>query len=142
MTHRKQAAVAIILLACCITLYGCPVLVVGGAAVAGGTGTYYYVEGELKRDYYYPYDKVWSGCEKTIADLRGHDVKPQKDVGMGQGKINAMIEEEKVQISIKYKGKDSTGKDITTVSVRVGVVGNELSSKLIHDKLAENLTMS
>jgi hypothetical protein len=61
---------------------------------------------------------------------------------MGQGKISATIEEEKVQISIKYKGKDSTGKDITTVSVRVGVVGNELSSKLIHDKLAENLTMS
>jgi hypothetical protein len=116
--------------------------VAGGAAVAGGTGTYYYVEGELKRDYYYPYDKVWSGCEKTIADLRGHDVMPQKDVGMGQGKISAMIEEEKVQISIKYKGKESTGKDITTVSVRVGVVGNELSSKLIHDKLAENLTMS
>jgi Protein of unknown function (DUF3568) len=142
MTHRKQAAVAFILLACCFFLYGCPALVVGGAAVAGGTGTYYYVEGELKRDYYYPYDKVWSACEKTIADMRGHDVKPQKDAGMGQGKISAMIEEEKVQISVKYKGKDATGKDITTVSVRTGLMGNELSSKLLHDKLAENLTMN
>lgn len=137
MTDGKRTTVAWILLACCLTLYGCPALVVGGAAVAGGTGTYYYVEGELKRDYYDPFDKVWSACEKTIADLRGYDVKPQKDVG--QGKISATIEEEKVQISIRYRGRDATGKDLTTVSVRVGLMGNELSSKLIHDKLAENL---
>jgi hypothetical protein len=53
-----------------------------------------------------------------------------------------MIEEEKVQITVKYKGKDATDKDITTVSVRTGLKGNELSSKLIHDKLAANLAMN
>lgn len=140
MTHWKRAAVALILLACCFSFYGCPALVVGGAAVAGGASTYYYVGGELKRDYYYPYDKVWTACEKTIADKKGYDVEPKKDVG--EGKIVAMIEDEKVQFSIKSKGRDVTGKDITTVGVRVGMVGNELSSRLIHDKLAENLTMN
>jgi len=54
MIHRKRAAVALILLAGCFAFYGCPVLVVTGAAVAGGTGTYYYVEGELRTDYYFP----------------------------------------------------------------------------------------
>ncbi len=140
MTHWKRAAVALILLSCCFSFYGCPALVVGGAAVAGGAGTYYYVGGELKRDYYYPYDKVWTACEKTIADMRGYDVEPKKDVG--EGKIEAMIEDEKVRFSIKSKGRDVTGKDITTVGVRAGLVGNELSSKLLHDKLAENLTMN
>jgi hypothetical protein len=140
MIYWKRAAVALILLACCFSLYGCPALVVGGAAVAGGTGTYYYVEGELRRDYYNPYDKVWAACEKTIADMRGYDVEPQKDAG--QGKIDAMIEDEKVHFSIKSKGKDVSGKDITTVGVRVGLVGNELSSKLVHDKITENLMMN
>ena len=70
MIHRKRAAVALILLAGCFAFYGCPVLVVTGAAVAGGTGTYYYVEGELRTDYYFPVPGVWSAVEKTIADMK------------------------------------------------------------------------
>lgn len=120
-----------------MALAGCVPLVAGTAAGVGGSGTYLYMQGELKTDYYYPFDKVWAACEKTIADMRGYDVEPNKDVG--QGKIDAMIEDEKVHFSIKYKGKDVAGKDITTVGVRVGLMGNELSSKLVHDKLAENL---
>lgn len=120
-----------------MALAGCVPLVAGTAAGVGGSGTYLYMQGELKTDYYYPFDKVWAACEKTIADMRGYDVEPNKDVG--QGKIDAMIEDEKVHFSIKYKGKDVAGKDITTVGVRVGLMGNELSCKLVHDKLAENL---
>lgn len=120
-----------------MTLAGCLPLVAGTAAGVGGSGTYLFMQGELKTDYYYSFDKVWAACEKTIADMRGYDVEPKKDVS--QGKIDAMIEEEKVHFSIKYKGKDVAGKDITTVGVRVGLVGNELSSKLVHDKMAENL---
>ncbi len=123
-----------------MVLAGCVPLVAGTAAGVGSSGTYLYMQGELKTDYYYSFDKVWAACEKTIADMRGHDVEPNKDVG--QGKIDAMIEDEKVHFSIKYKGKDVTGRDINTVGVRVGLMGNELSSKLMHDKIAENLMMN
>lgn len=123
-----------------MVLTGCVPLVAGTAAGVGGSGTYMYMHGELKTDYYYPFDKVWAACEKTIADMRGYDVEPNKDVS--QGKIDATIEDEKVHFSIRSKGKNVTGKDITTVGVRVGLVGNELSSKLVHDKLAENLMMN
>lgn len=111
---------------------GCAALVVGGAAVGAGTGTYFYVTGEFETDYYASFDKVWSACEKTVADMRGTEVAPAKEIA--QGKISTVINNEKVNFNIKYKSKD-----LTTVSIRVGLIGNKLSSQLLHDKVAENL---
>jgi len=112
---------------------GCAAAVVGGAAVGAGSGTFFYINGELKTDYYYSFEKVWSACEKTVADMRGLDVEPLKEIG--SGKITALIENEKVQITANYKAKN-----VTTVSVRVGVMGDKLASQLLHDKIADNLT--
>lgn len=113
---------------------GCPApLIVGGAAIGAGSGTYFYINGELKTDYYYSFEKAWSACEKTVADMRGLDVEPLKEIGSGN--ITAMIENEKVQITVNYKAKN-----VTTVSVRVGVIGDRLASQLLHDKIADNIT--
>ena len=103
MIYRKRAAVALIVLTCCFSLYGCPVLVVGGAAVAGGTGTYYYVEGEMRTDYYFSVDAVWSAVEKTIADMKGRDVEPDKQ--SDGGKIVAVINDEKVTVQAEVQGQ-------------------------------------
>lgn len=111
---------------------GCGLLVVGGAAVGAGTGTYFYVNGELKTDYNATFDKVWNACGKTIADMRGIEVVPVKEIA--QGKISAVIDDEKVQINVTYKAKN-----LTTVYIRVGLIGNKLSSQLLHDKIAEHL---
>jgi hypothetical protein len=111
---------------------GCAALVVGGAAVGASTGTFFYVSGELKTDYYASFDKVWSACEKTVADMRGVEVAPVREIA--QGTITTMINDEKVNFDIKYKSKN-----FTTVSIRVGLMGNKLSSQLLHDKIAENL---
>ncbi len=86
----------------------------------------------MKTDYYYSYDKVWGACEKTVADMRGLDVEPKKEIGTGT--INAIIDNEKVQFTIQYKAKN-----VTTVSIRVGIMGNKLSSQLLHDKIGDNL---
>lgn len=111
---------------------GCAAALVGGAAVGAGSGTYFYINGELKTDYYYSFDSVWSACQKTIADMRGLDVEPVKEIG--NGKITSVINDEKVQIGVTYKAKN-----VTTVSIRVGLIGNKLSSQLIHDKILDNL---
>jgi hypothetical protein len=132
MIYRKRAAVALIVLTCCFSLYGCPVLVVGGAAVAGGTGTYYYVEGEMRTDYYFSVDAVWSAVEKTIADMKGRDVEPDKQAD--GGKIVAVINDEKVTFKLTFKDKD-----LTTLGIRVGLMGNETASKVIQDRVADNL---
>jgi hypothetical protein len=130
MSRQKSWLLVLILGAFLIS--GCAPLVVGGAVVSATSGTYYYINGELKTDYYYPFDTVWSACEKTVADMRGVDVDPVKEIGTGT--ISAMIENDKVQFAINYKAKN-----VTTVAIRVGYVGNKLSSQLLHDKISENL---
>jgi len=111
---------------------GCAALLPVGAAVGAGSGTYFFINGEMKTDYYHSFDAAWNACQKTVAAMRGLDVLPEKEIG--KGKITAMIDDEKVHISITYKAKN-----VTTVSIRVGLIGNKLSSQLIHDKIADNL---
>lgn len=114
-------------------LSGCAALVVGGAAVGAGTGTYFYINGELKTDYIASFDKVWNACEKTVADMRGTEVQPVKEIA--KGTITATINDEKVKFEITYRAKNQT-----TVGIRVGLVGNKLSSQLLHDRIADNLS--
>jgi hypothetical protein len=130
MMKRKNWIVWLVMGA--LLLAGCTAALIGGAAVGAGSGTYFFINGEMKTDYYHSFDAVWSACEKTIADMRGLDVQPAKEIG--NGKISTLIDDEKVQIAITYKAKN-----VTTVSIRVGLIGNKLSSQLIHDKIGDNL---
>jgi len=112
---------------------GCAGFLLGGAAVGAGTaGTYYYINGDLKTDYQASFDDVWAACEKTVADMHGIEVVPNREIA--QGTINTLINDEKVKLDIMYKSKN-----ITTVAVRVGLIGNKLSSQLLHDKIANYL---
>ena len=110
-------------------LSACAPLVIGGAAVGGGTGVYMFVHGELKTDYPYPFDNVWAACEKTVAHMKATDVFPEKEIS--KGSIEAMIDGEWVWFSVEYKEKN-----LTTVSIRVGVFGNKAASQRLHDKVA------
>jgi hypothetical protein len=104
-------------------------LLAGGAAGAGTAGTFFYMNGELKTDYNAPFDNVWAACEKTVASMNGTEVLPEKEIA--RGTINATINDEKVKFYVTYKSKN-----VTTVAIRVGVVGNRLSAKLLHDRIA------
>ena len=129
---RKQTNWIILVVMGAFLISGCAAALVGGAAVGAGSGTYFYINGEMKTDYYSSFDAVWSACEKTVADMRGLDV--QRDKMLAKGKIDAIIDDEKVHISVTYKAKN-----VTTVSIRIGLLGNKLSSQLIHDKILDNL---
>jgi hypothetical protein len=131
MLKRKKNGLYL-LIASFFLVAGCAAAVVGGAAVGAGSGTYFYINGELKTDYYHSFDRVWAACEKTVADMRGLDVEPKKEIGTGT--ISTIIDNEKVQFTIQYKAKN-----VTTVSIRVGLIGNKLSSQLIHDKISDNI---
>lgn len=121
-------AVSFILIAGC----GPEVLVLGGI-VGSGAGTYYYVGGEMTTDYNAPFDEVWKACEKTVADMRGKDVQPKREIG--QGSIFAIINDENVTFNVNYKNKNTT-----SVGIRVGLFGNKLSSQLLHDKVNDNIS--
>ena len=128
----KRKSLLSFLMMSLMLLGGCAAMAVGVTAVGVGSGTYLYINGDLNTDYYTSFDRVWAACEKTIADMRGMEVKPDKDIG--KGTITAVINDEKVQFSVKYKTKD-----LVTVGVRVGLLGDKLSSQLIHDKIADNI---
>jgi hypothetical protein len=129
---RKQTNWIILVVLGAFLISGCAAALVGGAAVGAGSGTYFYINGEMKTDYYFSFDAVWSACEKTVADMRGLDVEREKM--LAKGKIDAVIDDEKVHISVTYKAKN-----VTAVSIRIGLLGNKLSSQLIHDKILDNL---
>ena len=122
----------LVLMAGVSLISGCAALAVGGAAVGAGTGTYFYVKGELKTDYNAPFEKVWAACEKTVANMHGGEVMPSRDIS--KGAIDAVIEGENVRITVAYKAKD-----LTSVSIRVGIFGDRLASQRLHDKVGENL---
>jgi len=128
----KKVKWLMILIIGAFTLSGCVPLVVGGAAVTGGSGAYFYINGELKTDYHYSFDKSWSACEKTVAYMNATDVMPVKEIS--KGAINAVIDGEKVNFVVEYKAKN-----LTAVAIRVGMLGNKSASQRLHDKVVDYL---
>jgi hypothetical protein len=129
----KRNSLGLLILSSIFLFSGCVPLVIGGAAAGAGTaGTYFYINGDLKTDYTASFDEVWSACEKTIADMRGIEVIPEKEIA--KGTINTLINDEKVKFELTYKSKN-----LTTVAIRVGLLGSKLSSQLLHDKIADHL---
>jgi len=129
----KKQAWFLLCIAGILAVTGCYAIPIGVAAGGAGSGTYFYVKGEMATDYYSSFDRVWAACEKVVADRHGIEVEPYKEIS--QGTIDAVIDGEKVHISVKYKAKN-----VTTVAIRAGVLGNKLSSQLLHDKINDNLT--
>jgi hypothetical protein len=129
---KRNFCVSLIFFLWIFLLYGCVPLIVGGAAAGAGAGTYFYINGELKTDYQASFNEVWKACEKTVASMHGTDVVPEKEIA--RGTISAVINDEKVKFDVSYKSKN-----VTTVAIRVGLIGDRLSSQLLHDKVADYL---
>jgi len=128
--EKKTGLICILMLSALLS--GCAAFVAGGAAVTAGTGTYLYVNGEMKTDYPYSFEQVWKASEKVVASMRGTDVVPFKEIS--EGTIEATIDGERVRFFIKYKAINAT-----TVAIRVGVIGNEQSSQFLHDRISRFL---
>ena len=129
----KKGSLLLVAIVSVFMLSGCIGAVVGGAAVGGGTGAYFYVNGELKTDYPVSFDKAWNACEKTVAYMNATDVFPEKEIS--KGTIQAIIDGERVRFVVEYKTKD-----LTTVAIRVGIIGNKSASQRLHDKVAGYLS--
>lgn len=107
-------------------------LLLGGCTTIIATGTKLYVEGELTTDYYYPFDRAWSACNRTVTAMKGTAVAAHR--GISEGSIEAVIDTHKVQIVLTYKALN-----VTTIGVRVGLLGDEASSQYIHDRISDDL---
>ncbi len=131
MEKSRTGLIFILMLAAWLS--GCAALGAGAAAVTAGTGTYLYVNGEMKTDYPYSFERVWKASEKVVATMKGTDVVPSREIS--EGTIEATIDGERVRFFVKYKAVNAT-----TVAIRVGVLGSEQSSQFLHDKISRFLT--
>ena len=129
MTNKLLSLLFLILL----LLAGCNAAINMNGKVAGiSSGRFVYQDGDLTSNYKVDIDLVWKACEKSLTELKATDI--QKERKISSGIIKAVIQDEKVTIKVEY-----VDKDLTSVSVFVGVVGNNMASRLIHDKIIGNL---
>ena len=107
-------------------------LSVGSRTVGIRSGEFIYTDGYLRTAYAFPLEKVWAACDKALTDLKAVDVEREKAIATG--KFTAFIEDDKVRINVSY-----VERDITAVEIMVGPSGNNLASRLIHDRIANRL---
>lgn len=113
-----------------IFLSGCGAAIsLKGKVASVSSGKFLYQDGNLVTEYKADIDAVWSACEKTMNDLRASET--QKERKISSGVIKGVVQNEKVTISVQY-----VSLYLTSVSVFVGVAGNNIASRLIHDKIA------
>ncbi len=134
MFKRRLQLVAIL---CCflIGLSACSRkwAVIGAAAAAVGAGTYYYIKGDLKRNYEAPMDKTWEATIKSVEELK-LTVESQKHDAFS-GVIKGKTADEKgFEINLKRLGENST-----EVGVRIGTFGDRTKSEAVHDKIHSKL---
>ena len=114
-------------------LAGCDAAInMNGKVMSVSSGEFLYQDGHLISTYKSDIDLVWAACEKTVLELKGKDIRKERKISTGT--IETIIQDEKVSISIEYIDKGST-----SVAVFVGVAGNNMASRLIHEKIASKL---
>jgi hypothetical protein len=104
-------------------------LSVGRKTIGVRSGGFIYTDGYLRTTYPFPFEKVWSASIKTLLDLNAVDGEQERKIATG--KLTALIQDDKVRISVDY-----VEKEITAVSIMAGSSGNALASQLIHDRIA------
>lgn len=109
---------------------GCAV--VAGGVIGGGAAAY--LKGVLKTKEPASFDKVWFAVVEVVEQQELEVIK--KESGVGKALVEARLRDQDkiVYVTVKYDKPE-----ITQLSIRVGVWGNEEESrrmlKLIHEKL-------
>lgn len=116
-----------------LLLTGCDAAInMNGKIASINSGKFLYQDGNLVSDDKANIDMVWQACEKSVTELKATDIQKERKISTGM--IKAVIQDEKVVIKVEY-----IDRDLTSVSVFVGTVGNNMASRLIHDKIIGNL---
>ncbi len=125
----KRIKSLLVLLAMVFSLSGCVAawLAVGAGA---GIGTYKFIEGNLSREYPVEYSRAW---DATNSALSNHQISITNSMDESiKGKIEAVRRDgTKVVIQLSDKGQG-----VTSISIRVGLLGNRSDSETMHDEIA------
>ncbi len=107
--------------------------VIGAAAAATGAGAYYYVKGDLKRNYNAPLDKTLDATVQALEELKMNVESKQQDAFNGVIK-GTLADGKGFTVNLKRLAENST-----EVGVRIGTFGDRTKSEAIHDKILSKL---
>ena len=108
---------------------GCMLAVVG----LGAAGTIAYVRGDLQATESEPMDVVYDASLKALEELDLHVTSKSKDALVAQI-VTFDAQDKKIKIKLKA-ATDTT----TKLSIRIGTFGSETKSRMIYQKIRDNL---
>jgi len=126
--RKGQIFLVLLLVSPVVLVEGCVVVAAGGAA-----GTVAYIRGDLEAVEAKDIETVYKATEKAIEELGLVVSKKTKDAL--SAKIIARDAQDK-KITIKLS---ATTEETTKLSIRIGMFGNETKSRLIYQKIRDNL---
>ena len=127
---RKKQVFLIILLAASIMLNeGCMIAAVG----IGAAGTIAYVRGDLQAVESESIDDVYEASLKALKELELLPTQKSKDA-LGAEIVTYDAQDKKITIILKSQAEGTT-----KLSIRIGVFGSETKSRLIYQKIRDNL---
>jgi hypothetical protein len=107
-------------------------LTVGRKTIGIRSGEFLYMDGYLRGTYTFPFETVWSACDKTLTELKAVDIRREKKIATGN--MTALIQDDKIRIAVEYLERE-----VTAVSVMAGPSGSTLAAQLIHDRISNIL---
>jgi glutamate synthase domain-containing protein 3 len=125
----KKVLLTVLLAGTVIVLSGCVAVAVG----VGAAGTVAYVRGDLEAVEPRNLADVYEATEKALEELELRVAKKEKDALSG-----TIVAKDSRNKTIKIKlhaGEDET----TKLSIRIGMFGSETKSRLIYEKIKDNL---
>jgi len=127
--RKKQAFLIMMLAGAAMLLDGCMLAAVG----IGAAGTVAYVRGDLESVESENIDSVYEAALKALQELELRPTRKSKDA-LGAEIITYDAQDKKITIRLK-----SAAEGTTKLSIRIGVFGSETKSRLIYQKIRENL---
>ncbi len=130
--RKRQIFLMLLLAGTAGMIGGCVVaLVVAGAA--GAAGTVAYIRGDLEAVESHNLETVYEATKKAVAELELKVTKDAKDA-MSAKIIARDAQDKKITITL-----GTAAEETTKLSIRIGTFGSETKSRLIYQKIREQL---
>jgi len=110
--------------------------IAGGCVVAAaglGAGTVAYVRGDLETIEPRTLDEVYTATEKAVSEL-GLNISQKSKDAMSAVFVGRDAEDKKIRIKLT-----ATQEDMTELSIRIGMFGDETKSRRIYEQIKKRL---
>jgi len=127
--RKEQILLVVLLVGSAVSVTGCIAVVAG----AGAAGTVAYLKGDLESVESRKLDEVHAATLKAVEQLGLKVTKIRKDA-LSAEVVARDAQDKKVTITLSAATEQTT-----KLSIRVGVFGSEAKSRLIYQKIYDNL---